>query len=415
MCTAVNDQASSQITSDGAGGAIITWQDYRNGSDGDIYAQRVDASGIVMWATDGVAMRVAPFYEEMPQITSDGVGGAIITWRQRGVDSDRIIAQRVNASGSVMWGTNGVNVCGAPWDRYGPQIISDGVGGAIITWEDHRDDSGDIYAQRVDASGTKMWPGVAICTATGQQSGPEITSDGVGGAIITWEDYRSGSADIYAQDVDLSGAAKWTGDGVVICAATDGQYYPELVSDGAGGAIITWFDNRIGISNDIYAQRVDASGAVKWAADGVAICTAIYSQVYPRLVSDGAGGATITWQDLRNGSNYDIYAQHVPAGIADVPLTSVTASALSQNVPNPFNPLTRVTFEVAAPSEVRLLICDIAGRPVRTLVDAWREPGVYSEVWDGRDGAGSALPSGVYFYRLEAGDFVATRKMVLLR
>jgi hypothetical protein len=55
------------------------------------------------------------------------------------------------------------------------------------------------------------------------------------------------------------------------------------------------------------------------------------------------------------------------------------------------------------------------GKPVCTLVDAWREPGVYSEIWDGRADDGRALPSGVYFYRLEAGDFVATRKMVLLR
>jgi hypothetical protein len=60
-------------------------------------------------------------------------------------------------------------------------------------------------------------------------------------------------------------------------------------------------------------------------------------------------------------------------------------------------------------------VFDVSGTLVRTLADGWREPGVYSEVWDGRGGDGTALPSGVYFYRLEAADFVATRKMVLLR
>ena len=58
---------------------------------------------------------------------------------------------------------------------------------------------------------------------------------------------------------------------------------------------------------------------------------------------------------------------------------------------------------------------DATGSAVRTLVDAHREPGSYSEHWDGRAEDGSELPSGVYFYRLEAGEFVATRKMVLLR
>jgi len=52
---------------------------------------------------------------------------------------------------------------------------------------------------------------------------------------------------------------------------------------------------------------------------------------------------------------------------------------------------------------------------MRTLVDSWHEPGVYTEVWDGRNDAGKQLSSGIYFYRLEAGDFVAMRKLVLLR
>jgi flagellar hook assembly protein FlgD len=62
-----------------------------------------------------------------------------------------------------------------------------------------------------------------------------------------------------------------------------------------------------------------------------------------------------------------------------------------------------------------LQIFDVSGSLVRTLVNSWREPGVYSEVWDGRADGGAALSSGVYFYQLKAGDFVATGKTVLLR
>ena len=104
--------------------------------------------------------------------------------------------------------------------------------------------------------------------------------------------------------------ANWVQDGVALCTATGGQYYPTIVSDGAGGAIVTWYDYRSG-NADIYAQRVNSSGTVQWTANGVAISTATNSQDTPTIVSDGAGGAIITWRDYRSGTNRDIYAQKV--------------------------------------------------------------------------------------------------------
>jgi hypothetical protein len=88
---------------------------------------------------------------------------------------------------------------------------------------------------------------------------------------------------------------------------------------------------------------------------------------------------------------------------------------LYQPYPNPFNPVCTIRYDIAHAGRARLRVFDLNGSLVRTLVDSWREPGAYSEVWDGKADDGSALPSGVYFYRLEAGDFVATRKMVLLK
>src|SRR5512140_3012222 len=74
-----------------------------------------------------------------------------------------------------------------------------------------------------------------------------------------------------------------------ICTAVGDQVSPAIVSDGAGGAIIAWQDSRSGTS-DIYAQKIDAAGTVQWAANGVAICTAANDQLYQSIVSDGAGG-----------------------------------------------------------------------------------------------------------------------------
>jgi DNA-binding beta-propeller fold protein YncE len=89
--------------------------------------------------------------------------------------------------------------------------------------------------------------------------------------------------------------------------------------------------------------------------------------------------------------------------------------SLEQNVPNPFNPATTIQFEVAEAVHVKLKVYDVAGRLVRTLVDETKKPDSYKTVWDGNDRHGRRVASGVYFYKLEAGSFVKTKKMVLLK
>ena len=88
---------------------------------------------------------------------------------------------------------------------------------------------------------------------------------------------------------------------------------------------------------------------------------------------------------------------------------------LEQNVPNPFNPSTTIRFSVANDSNVRLIVYDVAGRRVRTLVDQNKRANVYKIVWDGTNDAGQSVATGVYFYRITAGKFVQTKKMLLLK
>lgn len=476
VCTATDNQERPRLVSDGAGGAIITWQDYRSGSAYDIYARRVDLNGHVLWTANGIAVCTATDYQDFPEIVSDGAGGAIITWEDfRSGSTYDVYSQRLDSNGNVKWTTNGVAVCTAAGYQYYPRIVSDGAGGAIITWEDWRNGSdSDIYAQRLDSNGNVKWTldGVAVCVATDHQSGQEIISDGAGGAIITWQDYHGGSDDIYAQRIGPNGNAIWVANGVAVCTADYaqiepqiapsgsggaiitwedgrneddiyaqrvgsngnalwiangipvctagfGQNYTQIVSDGARGAIIVWQDYRSNSETDIYAQRVDSTGAASWTSNGVSICTTSGYQYYPQIISDGVGGAIITWEDYRGGSGSDIYVQRVDQNgsviAVEGPVHGPSCVSLEQNVPNPFNPFTRIRFTVVIPGRVLLRIYSVTGVTVRTLADGWREPAVYTEVWDGRGADGSALPSGVYFYSIQAEGFLATRKMVLLR
>ena len=100
---------------------------------------------------------------------------------------------------------------------------------------------------------------VAICTATADQQDAHIIPDGAGGAIIAWRDSRNGTEDIYAQRVNASGVTQWGPSGAAICTANNLQGSTRIVLDGAGGAIFAWMDSR-SINNNIYAQRLNGAG-----------------------------------------------------------------------------------------------------------------------------------------------------------
>jgi hypothetical protein len=291
------------LAADGSGGAIVAWR-----ADFSIWLQRVNDAGVPQWGAQGVAL--ATGIEPSPPVP-DGSGGAIVAWCASG----EIFAQRVGSGGVPLWAAGGVVLCTAPGGKQNLRIISDGAGGAIAVWQDLRSGTGfDIYAQRVDAAGTPLWnaDGIALSTAAGHQRVPQIVSDGSGGAIVVWEDDRGGAgSQIYAQRVNADGVAQWAAGGVALCTAAGSQYSPTAIADGAGGAIVTWDDHRDGTGFDIYAQQVSATGVPQWAADGASLCAAAGDQRSPEIVPDGAGGAIVTWEDFRNDTKPDIFAQRV--------------------------------------------------------------------------------------------------------
>jgi hypothetical protein len=89
--------------------------------------------------------------------------------------------------------------------------------------------------------------------------------------------------------------------------------------------------------------------------------------------------------------------------------------ALRQNYPNPFNPSTNIEYQLPQPAQVRLVVYNALGQFVKQLVNRQQPAGFHTVVWDGRDKHGNHVPSGVYHYRIEAGEFMMTRKMVLAK
>ncbi len=328
VCPAPWAQSNPRIVPADYGGAIISWRDFRWGNS-DIYAQMIDSTGNELWPGKGVPVCIDGADQGSPQMAADGFGGAVIAWSDRSNGSDyNIYAQRIDASGSILWKTNGVTVYSASVNLEELQVVSDGSGGAIITWQDQRSGSDwDIYAQRIDASGKVQWApgGAAICTVADDfaiylHEYQRITPDGSGGAIITWHDGRGSDLDIYAQRIDGAGTVQWTADGLAICTADNAQMEPQIVSDGRGGAIIAWIDDRYFhahhpyyFEEGIYAQRIDPSGTALWQEDGIEVYMEWDWRSDLRMISDGSGGAVLVWTDYWYDSMFQESGHYVCA------------------------------------------------------------------------------------------------------
>lgn len=311
------DQTSPRTIADGVGGAIFTWQDFRSGSSNAIYVQRVNATGNALWGSQGVAVASSSADQTSPSIISDGGGGAIISWQDLRNGNSDIFAQHISSGGVQLWPSSGVAICIAAGQQAQPAMVGDGSGGAILAWVDYRSGSanGDIFVQRITAAGVARWTadGIPICAAGGDQLNPRLVTDEIGGAIIAWEDNRGGpNSDIYAQRVDQNGNAKWTANGIRVSTASSYQQNPSIAIDDAHGAIIVWQDYRGG-NWDIYAQHLGSDSTALWTSNGAAVCSTPGDQVLPVITLDGFGGAIMAWDDYRN-ADHDIYAQNLASG-----------------------------------------------------------------------------------------------------
>ena len=325
ICSAVNQQQDPKLVSDGAGGAIIVWEDLRSGTSFDLYAQHVLASGVVdpVWPVDGRAIAVAAGDQFTPVITTDGAGGAIMAWRdaRNGVDDD-VFAQRITAGGNVVFAANGVNLTsGQPGNQNSPSICPDGFGGAVVAWTDARTfatTQNDIYAQRINSAGFNYWTagGKVVYSDNQEQEAPIVIQDMTGGFLFVWMDKRGGANfDIYAQRWNQAGTVEWAAPSRPVCVAAGDQTSPSVVADGQGGAQIAWQDAR-GVSPDIYTQHLLYTGLPDPSApvDGRALCNATGYQGSPVIAPDGDGGAIVTWTDYFVSNPWaDLYSGHVLA------------------------------------------------------------------------------------------------------
>jgi hypothetical protein len=121
-------------------------------------------------------------------------------------------------------------------------------------------------------------------------------------------------------------------------------------------------------------------------------------------------------KESRLNFSADVMLNELSQPLDAVEIAAVPAEfALQLNYPNPFNPSTTIKYQIASDANVNLDIWNLQGQKIRTLVGKEQKSGYYSVVWDGRNEAGQTVSTGLYLYRVQAGSFVATHKMLLIK
>ena len=428
VCDAPGDQGSLSVLPDGQGGAFFAWMDTRQGLDDgpphhhplyDLYAQHIGPEGVISWAASGVPIVTLATVEFSPVLLTDGTGGALLTWPD---NRGSAYLQRLNLAGETLLSENGVAIQG----RFFGSMVSDGAGGIISTFMYGADTQEDLYAQRIDGAGNILWPmnGVLVEQAPYGQRPSDIVEDGEGGAYIASYDLRNGNNwDVYLQRITSSGARApgWPVTEVPVCTVAGFQIYPRLVRAESGGCIVTWPDAReAGQPYDIYAQRITAQGTVAagWPTDGVRLCHAVGDQISPLPVSDGFGGAFVAWTDYRVYA--DVYAQHVdgfgrvgtPVGVGVGPSVK-TALAIGRIVPNPVRSGETLNLSLRVPENApaSLSLLDVRGRIVAETKVPPGNSGAVEVRWD----LAREPEPGIYWVRMVQSGRSAVARLVVLR
>ena len=316
VSTAIDGQFLPWVVDDGEGGVIVMWEDYRTGKDWDVYAQRVDSTGTTRWIQNGMAICKADRNQRrLRMIRHDK--HAIVVWNDRRDRSNwDIYAQAVTLDGEILWQTDGLPICTNTADQSTQAILSTGEGGAIFIWEDERRSSEfqDLYIQRVNASGKVMWEpdGIPVFPSESLQSDPILVADGLGGFYVVWWDVIGYDAwHIMAYRMRLDATPLW--DTPRLISPTEGmQGEPRVIADGEGGIIVLWQVYENFINDQLYAQRIAPDGSKLWQDTGVPICTAPGIQKHASIVNDGEGGFIVVWRDERDIYS-DLYAQRIRA------------------------------------------------------------------------------------------------------
>jgi FlgD Ig-like domain/Fibronectin type III domain len=417
----------------GATDELITYWKQTDGNQNNhgITGQKLDADGNILWGNNGnnliaissnyirlVGLRKAE--DDLMLILEDYINYVDVY----------VTAAKLDQDGSYVWPDQQVIMCSVASGKVHNVVSQLSNGQFIASWEDDRNGTTDIYAQNINLDGT-IGQGAA---PNGTIEGTVVLIGGVGdvteveisiGTIIANPDVNgdfsiSLPAGTYALEVSLEYYTPVNLPDIVVSSGT-----ATIIND---DILLNW----IPVYNPPQNGSVNSNtGLVSWDPP----------EPYPGAVLigyniylDGVFLAFVTetsyqLENLVNGMQYTVGITAVYEGGFESDFVTldflysgtgagnnlITATELIGNYPNPFNPNTNISYSIKEAGLVKIDVYNSKGQFVRTLVSESKETGNYTVNWNGTDETNKSVTSGVYFYKMKAGKFVSTKKMILMK
>ncbi|HAX48164.1 MAG TPA: T9SS type A sorting domain-containing protein [Ignavibacteria bacterium] len=351
-----------------------------------------------------------------PIVTNTTYNNIFISWTSFGPSPG--IKFRKSTNGGLNW-TSTVQV-GDNTGGQGSNICSGTNNQIYMVW-----DQGGVRFDRSTNGGVSFSTDLQLSNVATTNGFPYICCDYSnnstrGNVYVVWDDMRGGNSDVYFQR-STNGGTNWLSAPVRINdVTTNNQYWPMIQCDNNGNLYVIYYDTRGGSSaiNAYIAYSTNAGNT--WVNQ--LMSDSSFTQQQPNsdvrfgdyISIDAFDGKVIpVWTDQRKGyPDQEIYSANLSGLIAVSPVSSEIPLrfSLRQNYPNPFNPVTKIRFELPVTSLTNITIYDALGREIKMIFSQTLGAGVYETTFDA-----SNLTSGVYFYKITAGDFSETKKMLIVK
>ena len=429
--------------SDGDGGVILFWQDYRGAyyaldgpKNSTTHLQRVDKYGTIRWGTDGIKVNNLQDGYKQAQITSDGSGGCVLLWGEYGYNypgspnKNYLKLSRFDANGNKLWfQTLDSTFSGA--NPIEPYMVLKGGGYYYFNFYN----GGNIY-EMINENGElftfKSRPISAVVVSKDENVFLMDYSNAPNFYKISKTDDQGDT--LWTKMIDVSNFCPDFGGGILFPDLRGGVHLVHICHDsiiyfdptgnfsykgfnGIGNYSNYFFSgggNGLLAANGTTVVRYDNTGRKVWP-DSVIYLSDPGNAYSKYFIPDNNGGFIVAYWSVLGG----IYVQHtgrngklgIVTGVRNPPNNIPLSFELYQNYPNPFNSSTKVTYTIAEKTKILLNVYDMLGRKVITVVDKVQEKGKYVAQVDL-----SKAASGTYFYRLIAdGQIQITHKMLLIK
>jgi hypothetical protein len=386
---------SGYIVPDDEGGIVLSSRIW-TGMISKLVAQRKDSLGNNLWQEPYVEIADS-LYINSPINIKQINGNYYYNWYGTKNGIELVLQyQAVRPDGSLLFAQGSQPISDYPVDAlFGGMLPSDS-GTLVFVWQDYRPDDG-VFGQRIDTLGNKLWNMNDVQLFTGACADLYSTTDCNGGAIVLgWHQYNF--------SMRAFKVSKYGNLGEVIIPVELISFNAEV----AGKAVkLSWLTatetNNKGFAVERFAESLKSGWVKIGFIQGNGTTTEPKSYSFTDIdVAEGIYKYRLKQIDYDGSYKY--------SKEVEVNVTAPNKFSLEQNYPNPFNPTTTIKYAVPKAVNVELKVYDILGREVKTLVNAARNPGYYEVQFNAVN-----LASGVYFYRLKAGDYIKTSKMLLLK